>query len=214
MPDFNKIFLFRITHLENIPHILEYGITHISSANCNPGYVPLGDGSLINTRSAFAMTNGKRLGDYIPFYFGYRMPMLYVILKGFNGVKAVAPKDIVYWITTVESVIQSGLEYVFTDGHAVDGFTCFFSTADIDNIENLIDKVAINRKYWTDENDLDLKRRKEAEFLVLGDIPPERVLGFAVYNEVTGNQVQQMPHFGNRHLIIKPEYYFWLWFIT
>ena len=96
MPDFNKIFLFRITHLENIPHILEYGITHISSPNCNPVSVPLGDGSLINTRSAFAMTNGKRLGDYIPFYFGYRMPMLYVILKGFNGVKAVAPKDIVY----------------------------------------------------------------------------------------------------------------------
>lgn len=208
MPDFNKIFLFRITHLENIPHILEYGITHISSANCNPGYVPLGDGSLINTRSAFPMKNDKRLGDYIPFYFGSRMPMLYVIQKGFNGVKAVAPTNIVYCITTVESVIWSGLEYVFTDEHAVDGFTGFFSTADIDNIENLIDKVAINRKYWTDENDLDLKRRKEAEFLVLGDIPPERVLGFAVYNEVTGNQVQQMPHFGNRHLIIKPEYYF------
>ena len=31
MADLNKIYLFRMTHIENIPHIYQYGITHIDS---------------------------------------------------------------------------------------------------------------------------------------------------------------------------------------
>lgn len=46
-----------------------------------------------------------------------------------------------------------------------------------------------NAQYWKDENDLDLKRRKEAEFLVDGDISTEAVLGFAVYNETAKNKL-------------------------
>ena len=83
MADLNKTYLFRMTHIQNIPHILQYGITHLTSPNANVNYVPIGDGSLINTRSSFILNNGKQLGDYIPFYFGVLTPMLYVIQKGF-----------------------------------------------------------------------------------------------------------------------------------
>ena len=134
--------------------------------------------------------------------------MLYVIQQGFNGVKALAPSDIVYCISTVEAINQSGLEFAFTDGHAVDRFTSFYSPGDINNIDQLIDKTAIQKKYWRSETDLDLKRRKEAEFLVLGDIPAKTLLGFVVYNATVEQQIQQMPHFGNKKLIVKPNYYF------
>ncbi len=197
-----------MTHLQNIPHILQYGITHISSPNRNPDYVPIGDGSLINARNSFVLPNTRKLGDYIPFYFGSRMPMLYVIQQGFNGVTALPPPDIVYCISTVAAISQNGLEFVFTDGHAVDGFTSFYTSADVNNIDQLIDKTAIQKKYWRSETDLDLKRRKEAEFLVLGDIPAEALLGFVVYNTTVGQQIKQMPQFGNKKFSVKPDYYF------
>lgn len=28
MTELNKLYLFRMTHIKNIPHILQYGITH------------------------------------------------------------------------------------------------------------------------------------------------------------------------------------------
>jgi hypothetical protein len=51
MPDFNKIYLYRMIHVDNIPHILQHGITHSTSANANPNFVPIGDGGLIATRN-------------------------------------------------------------------------------------------------------------------------------------------------------------------
>ena len=42
MPDLSKIYLFRMTHIENILHILQHGITHVSSLNANATYVSIG----------------------------------------------------------------------------------------------------------------------------------------------------------------------------
>lgn len=44
-----NIELFRMTHIDNIPHILKYDITHKSSKNANPVYITIGDKSLIST---------------------------------------------------------------------------------------------------------------------------------------------------------------------
>lgn len=183
MPDYDKIYLYRITHIENIPHVLRYGITHSSSPNANPAFVPIGDKSLITTRSQFVLSNGSRLGEYIPFYFGTRMPMLYVIQNGFNLVTPTPANEIVYCVTSVQKILDNNLKYIFTDGHAVDSFSTQYDLADIGNIDNLLDMKAIQARYWKDENDLDLKRRKEAEFLVLGDIPIAAILCYLVYNE-------------------------------
>ncbi|MCU0446744.1 MAG: DUF4433 domain-containing protein [Microscillaceae bacterium] len=174
-----------MTHIENIPHILQNGITHSSSAKANPSFTAIGDSSLISTRSSFLLKNGKRLGEYIPFYFGTRMPMLYVIQNGFNMVKPALAEEIVYCVTSVQKIIDLGLDFVFTDGHAIDSFSSQYNTTDIQHIDTILDKSAINARYWKDENDLDKKRRKEAEFLVLGDIAPTDVLGYLTYNETS-----------------------------
>jgi hypothetical protein len=205
--DLEKTYLFRMTHIENIPHILQHGITHSASANANPNFVPIGDGSLIATRNDFLLNNGRRLGDYIPFYFGVRTPMLYVVQNGFNMVAPTLAENIVYCITSVQKIIEQQLDFVFTDGHAVDGFTMQYTVADIQNIDNLLDWNAIRAKYWRDDNDLDLKRRKEAEFLVSGDIASEVVLGYLTYNENAKNRVIELgANAGNVH--IKKDFYF------
>lgn len=207
MADLNKIGITRMMHIDNVSHVLQNGITHVSSPKANATYVPIGDGSLINSRSQFKMPNGKTLGAYIPFYFGFRMPMLYVIQKGFNGVPSVPPEKIVYCVSTVQKIIDYQLPFVFTDGHAVDGFTTFYSQLDVKNIENLIDKPAILSKYWKQDNDNDLKRRKEAEFLVESDIPPEAIVRWIVYNEAAQKELINKGVPPNL-ILAKPDYYF------
>ncbi len=207
MPDLSKIYLFRMTHIQNIPHILQHGNTHISSPRANPDFLPIGDGSLITSRSKFLLENGRYLEEYIPFYFAARTPMLYVIQNGYNLVAPMAPEDIVYLISSVQKIIELNLDFIFTDGHALDSFSTQYSQADIENIDNILDKKAIKARYWKDENDLDLKRRKEAEFLVLGDIAPSANLGYIVYNQAAKEKILNFG-VGETKIYIKPNYYF------
>ena len=196
-----------MTHIDNIPHILQNGITHSTSSNANPNFVPIGDGRLIATRNSFLLNNGRRLGEYIPFYFGKRTPMLYVVQNGFNMVAPTPAENIVYCVSSVQKIIDLQLDFVFTDGHAVDGFSTQYTAADIQKIDTILDKTAINAKYWRDDNDLDLKRRKEAEFLALGDIVPEAILCYLTYNENAKNKVISFgADAANVH--IRAEFYF------
>lgn len=183
MVDLRKIYLYRMTHIDNVPDILVHGITHKTSPHANSNFTPIGDPSLISTRNGVELDNGRTLGEYVPFYFGTRMPMLYVIQNGFNGLPRTAPEQIVYCVSSVEKVLETNLDFVFTDGHAVDSFTTQYTKKEVEQIGQVLDMGAIKAKYWNNETDLDLKRRKEAEFLVLGDMPVEAILGFIAYNE-------------------------------
>lgn len=196
-----------MTHIENIPHILQFGITHSNSAHANPDFVSIGDSSLISTRNDFLLNNGRRLGDYIPFYFGVRTPMLYVVQKGFNMVAPTPAEDIVYCVSSVQKILDLQLDFVFTDGHAVDGFSSQYTAVDIQKIDAILDMNAIKIKYWRDEHDLDIKRRKEAEFLGLGDMAPEAILGYITYNEKAKNILN---NFGvdAAKVYIKSDYFF------
>lgn len=196
-----------MTHLDNVDHILKFGITHKNSDNRNFNYRAIGDNSLISRRDNFKTPLGIELGNYTPFYFGLRTPMLYVIQNGYNGVQMTPAHDIVYCVSSMQKIVESKLEFIYTDGHATDGFTNFYSMEDITSIENQIDLTATNGKYWNVEGDLDFKRRKEAELLILGDLPIEYNLGFIVYN---ARAKESMIEKGieDKLVVVKPNYYF------
>ncbi len=202
-----KIYFYRITHIENIPHILRNGITHIQSPKRNPNYIGIGDDALIAKRQEIILPNGKRLGDYSPFYFGRKMPMLYVIQNGFNGVQKRDADQIVYCVSSVQTIIDLNIEFIFSDGHAVSNLSAFYDKRDIPNLETLIDFQAVNADFWNNPDDTDLKRRKEAEFLALGDIPIEAVLGYIVYSE---RSKATLLRFGiaEEKIVIRPQDYF------
>lgn len=46
-----QVNIYRIIHIENIPHILINGVNHKDSENSDPHFVGIGDISLINNRS-------------------------------------------------------------------------------------------------------------------------------------------------------------------
>jgi hypothetical protein len=207
MTDLNKTYLYRMTHILNIPHILQFGITHIGSSLSNGNYVPIGDGSLITTRSSFILNNGKQLGDYIPFYFGVLTPMLYVIQYGYNQVKVTPSEDIVYCVSSVQQLLNTNLDFVFTDGHSIEKLSTQYEPKDVINIDKLLDFRAINDKKFKDQNDLDKKRRKQAEFLVDGDIPIQAILGYIVYNKKAQDKLIAMG-IDIKKTVIKAGYYF------
>jgi hypothetical protein len=206
-------------HIENLPHILRYGLTHKSSDNANPDFKSIGDESLIDTRShkEVPISNGDildlnfssiTLGDFIPFYFGIKMPMLYVIQHGGNFVKEATPaEDIIYLACSLISITNNGNTYYFSDGHATDNLTTFYNYRKIDDLVNIIDWDAIKAPFWSGAENLDLKRKKQAEFLVQGDIPNGTIVGYGCYNQ---NAEEKLLDFGineNQIKIIANAYY-------
>lgn len=208
-----------MTHVDNIPHILQHGITHRNSQNANLNYIPIGDSSLIGNRNSkeVLITNGLEgygafemitIGDYIPFYFGLRTPMLYVIQKGGNFVpKITPPEEIIYCVSSVQKIIDKGLLFFFTDGHATNNLTTFFDIKKVNEINVLVDLKAANLKYWKDDSDLDLKRRKESELLVKNDVPNSCIIGYICYNETVKNKLLQVG-VTEKAVVIRPHYFF------
>lgn len=215
----DEIKIYRMTHLKNIPHILEFGITHKNSQHRNPNYVNIGDISLIDNRSTRTVyvDNGNylnlnistiTLGDFTPFYFGVRMPMLYVVQNGGNFVEnATSPKDIVYLACSLQSIIDSGINYFFSDGHATDNLTSFYDRSKTNEIINIIDWAAIKRSYWGGMENLDIKRKKQAEFLIEGDIPTRHIILFGCYNEETKTKLIDLGIEENKIKVVPHAYY-------
>lgn len=202
-----EIYLYRIIHIDNIPHILKNGITHRNSPNANANYVPIGDNGLIEKRTEFQLNNGTNLGEYIPFYFATRTPMLYVIQNGYNGVKQIPAEEIVYCVTSVEKIVKTGLEFIFTDGHAKAAISNIYNKTDIRKVNQILDWNAINENFWAQKEKPDLKRKKEAEFLILGDIPFCSILEFIVSNKNAENKLIEMGIMSNKIRINNNIYY-------
>lgn len=201
--DLSQIYIYRMTHIENILHILEYGVTHKNSLNANSNYVTIGDTSLIGTRvtKQVNINNGNQfqsygkiiLGDFIPFYFGVRMPMLYVMQYGGNFVeRATPPENIVYVVCKLSNIISTTSTYYFSNGHATDVFTLFYDKTKISELPTIINWNAIKMRYWGGEENLEAKRLKQAEFLVAGDISANLLTGFVCYNEIAKQRLIDM----------------------
>ena len=194
-----------MTHIDNIPHVLQYGIVHRSSPNRSSCFVSIGDKSLIdyrNTKSVFVGSKTIVLGDFIPFYFGVRMPMLYVIQHGGNYVeKARKAEEIVYVVVPLKEIVESGSLYYFSDGHATDSLTTFYDANDIKELPSIIDWDAVKSRFWSGDGiETDIKRRKQAEFLVKEDLPANSIVGFVCYND---NAKSKLVSYGIVENIIK-----------
>jgi hypothetical protein len=178
-----KIWLFRITHIDNIPHILRHGLMARHSGNANDTFVSIGDSSLIEERDDIdaPVPPGGKVSEYIPFYFGPRSPMLFRIATGFDGVKKYPQEEIVYIIESLDKIKAHKLSFFFTDGH----LKSLTSTAYNDERHlNKLDWEVIFAQYWkSDDADLRRQEKKQAELLVKDYVPVNAIELFGVYNE-------------------------------
>ncbi len=199
------VYAYRLTHIDNIPYLLKEGFVHPNSPNASPNYIHIGNQSIIKIREE-ETHHGYQLSNYIPFYFGPHTPMLFNIQTGY-GVTKYHPNNIVYCVIKIETVIEQGWECIFTDGHAVTEITTFFKQDRLPDLDKLVSVDDVYAKYWKDDNDLDLQRRKQAELLIKNEIPAQCIAGFFVYNEESKQKLISMGVADNR-IIVAPEYYF------
>ena len=115
-----KALIFRITHISNIPWLLDNGLHCPASEVQDPGFRRIGNVDLINRRvhRGVPIPPGGRLNDYIPFYFTPCTPMLYNIKTGYQGVEQILMRDIVVLASSLHRVTEQGVRFVFADRHA------------------------------------------------------------------------------------------------
>lgn len=182
-------YAFRLVHIKNIPHILDVGFVLPTSPKASDGYIQIGDSVVISKRHSLPNSGNLDLRQYIPFYLGPRSPMLYVIQRGYNGVTCFHPSELVYCIVRLSDIREQGIECMFTDGHAFSAITNYYTKDDLVKIDDLVKREDVYAKFWNVEDDIDLKRRKEAELLIKNELPAKYIKGFVVYNNVARVQL-------------------------
>ena len=200
-------FAFRMVHIDNITHILKYGIVKANSPNANPNYMPIGDRLVIEKRNTRILSSLQKIGEFIPFYFGPRSPMLYVIQHGYNGVKRIEAEQIVYCVIRLDDIIKDRIECCFTDGHVLSSLTQVFHANCLMNVNDYVKYSDVFASRWDDDGDLDLKRRKEAELLLQNDLPSQYIRGFVVYNEKAKQSLLSMG-IEEKKVVVRPSFYF------
>jgi hypothetical protein len=185
----SEIWLYRMTHADNLPHILRYGLVVAASPNADPNFRVIGDQSLIGFRNDLDAPNppGGKFSEYIPFYLGHRSPMLYQIATGYEGVEKIPQSDIVYIVTKHSCIVQNGLDWFYSDGHARHGMTRFYT--DEQGFEELDWNIIYATQWRNTEDDPDRQRKKQAEYLVKRHVPIHCFAYFLTYDEQSKQKV-------------------------
>ncbi len=166
--------IYHITHLRNLEAILDAGSMQADAKVRQQAAAPIviGHSHIKERRLAIPVDCGPRgcVGDYVPFYFCRRSPMLYVISK--NAIEGYdeGQGPIIYLASSTERIVHEGLRFVFTDGNAsTRGVTAFFE--DLGQIDR-VDWPLMEAQMWNDtQKDPDRCRRRAAEFLVHDSVP-------------------------------------------
>ncbi len=192
MPKPSQIWLYRMTHIDNLPHILRHGLVDASSPNADPDFRAIGDRSLIGVRKDLDAPNppGGKFSQYIPFYLGHRSPMLYQIATGYEGVEKIPQSDIVYIVIPHDCIIKNGLEWFYTDGHARHGMTQFYT----DELGfDALDWDSIYANQWNNtEEDPDRQRKKQAEYMIKDSVPVDCFAYFLTFDEQCKQKVESL----------------------
>ena len=188
-----NIWVFRMVHYQNIPHILKHGMHCRRSPDAYEGYVNIGSSDIISWRNIVPVKCDPTavVNDYVPFYFGIRTPMLYKIPTGY-GVPRIPQEEIVYLCCRFLELVECGRKWCFTDGNAATGITEFFTSQDD---WTLLDWKSIFSEDWRDDNkdgDHDRMRKKHSEFLVKGHVPPVFIRALVVRTAQRAQEMRQL----------------------
>ncbi|MFQ4138161.1 DUF4433 domain-containing protein [Nodosilinea sp. PGN35] len=189
------VWLYHITPISNLATIVQAGTllakNRLQASEAD--YTSIAYEHIQDRRYSKAVPCGPGgvLHDYVPFYFAPRSPMLGAIHIGNVTGYTSGQQSILHLVTTAEAIAEAGLGFVFSDGHAVMGYTSFYD--DLNDIDTAIDWEIMQTRYWRDtEEDGDRKRRRQAEFLVHQAVPWPLIRGIGVMDEAIAAEVNQI----------------------
>lgn len=201
--------VFHITHVANLASMAEHGLL------CDSSVVDLGEPprsiAYVGIKAIRAATEvlcgpGGTLADYVPFYFAPRSPMLYTIHRGNVPGAEGEQHNIVHMVFSADELFEA-YECVFTDGHAIMGLSNFYD--DLAHLDQ-IDWEVMKAQYWSQDGTGEMRRRRQAEFLVHGHVPWSMVRAIGVHDAKVAGRVAKALS-GVSHcpeVRVKPEWYY------
>jgi hypothetical protein len=185
----DKALIFRITHRDNIPWILDHGLHAPNSSVSDPNFRSIGSIDLIDKRGhrAVAVGPGGTLRDYIPFYFTPFSIMLFNIHTGRN-VPHVPNDQIVILVSSLRRVTKFGIPFVFTDRHAYTLMANYFTN--LDDLDKINWEILNRRDFRHDPDDPAKKEQYQAEARIWKQLPLEGLLGICCYTAPVNDWLQ------------------------
>lgn len=182
-------YIFRITHVNNVPWILDHGLHCRNSGTTDPNFVPIGMPDLIDKRSSHPVPIAPHgtLADYVPFYFTPHSIMLLNIKTGYNSVFKRPNADIAILVSTLPEVAASGAKFVFTNGHAYMAGTEYYD--DLARLDQIDWNILKRRDFKKTAEDIDKSRRYQAEALIHGHLPTAALKGVACYTQDSADRI-------------------------
>lgn len=190
--------LYYITHVNNIPSILERGIlSHQLVRAEGVLYTAIYDEEIISTRREKTTPDGKSLWSYANFYFQPRNPMLFRVTceKSIDDIAIIALR--------ADVLSQEGV--LVTDGNAASGPSKFFPSSQLRDVLSQIGDE-LDRKYWTEEDGS--KRKIMAEVLVPDKVAPEFIESIYVANHDVRDKVKTLIQPSSLLIIPQPTWFF------
>lgn len=205
-------YIYHITHIDNLASIINAGGLWSDAERIKQGFGTheIGYANIKQRRLSRPVPIAAKgfVGDYVPFYFGPRSPMLFTI-NCRNTTYQGGQQPIVHLLTTTSQAQGTGSPFCFTDGHAEMGMACF--SDNLDEIENHVDLPVMKQTYWNDTaNDPTKKFRRQAEFLVHRSFPWDRIMEIGVIDDgmvqAVSNTIGNASHIPN--IAVKRGWYY------
>lgn len=186
-------YLYHFTHVRNLPGVVEQGL--LSDAACKESgatQVEIGSSEIKARRLARAVPiePGGCIGDYVPFYFAPRSPMMFTL--GHNNYEYRGGFDeVIYLVTTLERVLERGLRGVVSDRNAAQALASFVA-ADADLDAHVDWPLMAQRQWGRISADPERPDRRMAECLVHGRVPWEAITGIAARTADTADEAARV----------------------
>jgi hypothetical protein len=187
----DPIRVYHFTHIRNLPGIIEGGLR--SDAACRREgltEIEIGSAGIRERRLQLPVGDvgpGGCVGDYVPWYFGPRSPMMFTLNRN-NYEYRDGFDEVVYLVSSVPTIVALGGEWIASDRNASLSLAEF--TDNPNSLQEHISWDVIAARYWTDYPDgADLRA---AEFLVHQSVPWEAVEVIVTKTEATREQVEAM----------------------
>ncbi len=185
--------IYHITHIDNLPNIIFANCLWSDAARIQKGVMitNIGHNHIKQRRLKRSVQFGGCLGNYVPFYFAPRSPMLYVIHNKRVSDYQQGQGNIIHLVSNADLILSSSnLKWCFTDRHAELAHALYFTQKkDL----NEIDWELMNSNYWGNTIDYpDKKEKRQAEFLVYNAISWDYIIEIGVYNDVIKKKVESI----------------------
>jgi hypothetical protein len=183
----DQTLICHITDVENLPGILAGGGLRSDVAMAQHKPAVIGYGHIKQRRMTEIRVDccgGRFVGEFVPFYFCPRSPMLFTVNLGKTGRAAGCQSSIIHLVSTLATGISQNRPWAISDGNA-GAFHATFS-ADLASLAGL-DWAAIRATQWQSRT-----HQKSAEFLLADFFDWSGFHAVGCQNETTAQQVQNM----------------------